>query len=111
MEGVFTAEEFQKSSIQHFHDIQNRPNNLVNLPIDEQAKWADPITKKYATNIKFVMQCLQECEDISSNLNMTSVCNVAYLAIHSEYTSRFKQMHKNVLAEYKRQESPWCLIS
>ncbi len=108
MEGVFTVEEFQKASIQHFHDIQNRPENIMDLPIDEQAKWADPITKKYATNIKYVTHRLNEPSQLY--LDVSDVCGAAYMALNSEYTSRFKQIHKNLLREYKYQQQPWCII-
>ncbi len=119
MEGICSQEEFEKYKIQHNKDILNRPSNLSDLSIEEQAKWADPITKKYVLDEKFIELMTSQLENghlygLAYYFNLTSVSNAAYLALHSNYKEKFLKIHSDVLEEYRADEdgssSGICII-
>lgn len=110
MEGICSQEEFEKYKIQHNKDILNRPSNLSDLSIEEQAKWADPITKKYATDHEFSLRNLYGFPIISdeknyergcSELNRTSIANLAYMVLHSPMKTGYQSIYDESLKMFQ----------
>lgn len=81
---------------------------FIELPIEEQAKYADPICKEYGNDEEFMENQFTVGFDDPLKFylwNITSVANMAYLVIdgHPEYRERSKEILDKFIA-WKRKE-------
>jgi len=102
---MISNREFAKETINFVSTLKRRPVNFLSLSMSEQSEYADPITKKYATNEKFIIEQLNNINmsDLyknASRLNETSIANIAYLAIHSDYKEDCEKLYHIILREY-----------
>lgn len=97
-----TEEEFHFASLEHAKIIPFIPQNISMLTIEEQAQFADPITKKYATNSTFSLRNLlghkiiyneKYYEQACSEINRTSIANLAYMTLHSPMKTGYQKIY------------------
>ncbi len=105
-----SQKEFEIASLDHSKFIPNIPQNIAFLTLEEQAKWADPITKKYATDHEFSLRNLYGFPIISdeknyergcSELNRTSIANLAYMVLHSPMKTGYQSIYDESLKMFQ----------
>lgn len=79
--------ELFELSMQHNREVLTRLNcdvyYVASLDIDDQVKYADPVTRKYINNKKFYnMDSSIESESDYANVNATGLGNLAYIILH-----------------------------
>lgn len=78
--------ELAKASFLHIATMAKLPKNFIDflkMSIEEHSTYADPITIKYAK-----VDCFGEKHGKNvdmETINETSIANVAYMALHSDY--------------------------
>ena len=95
--------EFFIASMEHRKIIAQFPKefkDFVFLSKEEHSKFADPITIKYAK-----INCFAEKQDINivdiSSINETSIANIAYMALHSNYIEEFSKEYDYMMIRVK----------
>jgi hypothetical protein len=90
------------------------PPNFKDLSMEQQATYADPIVKKYASRLEFALKGLvgfpipseelplaKKCQSLKGHINRTSIANLAYMAIHSELAGACKKIYDIIIPTWR----------
>jgi len=108
--------EFAKTSLQHLENKKGRfltVEEIIKLPIEEMAEYADPIARKYCNDLDFLqnqvdlMDSVMDINERLNHCNATSFGNYAHLAVNcvnEKYKNIFKsELDKLIAASILRQ--------
>jgi hypothetical protein len=106
--------EMFTSSMEHMDTIKRMPPIFKDLSMVDQATYADPITKKYALVREFALRGLigfpvpnenlplpRMCKPLKTEINRTSIANLAYMAIHSEFKDGYKKIYDMLVPKWR----------
>ena len=93
-----------------FSDLETHKTAILEMPLEEQAKYSDAITRRYALNPHFKRLQLQRINistDIDKNaensVNVTSIGNTAFMALFNPLEPEWKA-HYNVTIELAKKQ-------
>jgi hypothetical protein len=85
-------------------ELQRKQNSILDLPLEEQAQYADAICRNFASDIVFHQQQLNGFGENNFHMwNTTSIGNIAYMSLHAP--EPYKQQYKKIFEEYKQWKS------
>lgn len=74
------AREEYKRTVENVKNMD--PNYVIKLSLDEQAEYADPITRKYADDKYFIDMILKNFRGVTENTSACTIGNLAYIGRH-----------------------------
>lgn len=97
-----TNEEFAEASLKYVETMKKLPafDDYIKLSIKEHSEFADPITVKYCRSDCFVRNNIKTGKEYvfeDEHIMQTSIGNIAYMALYSNYKTDYKRMYKSII--------------